>query len=581
MIRRSNRLTSGQRRIHGCREASEPDADSESYEDVLSENSVTPHPIDSSQKDQIEVSVGASNGDLKAVQSLDRRYYSHMDVVDAIENIIASTDAKLVQDAFDRKLASCWELPVDKVNIDIQLCSKDQESVELAYAILNTSLSPEKGDIYDSAHTLHAQIVCSATAKMLELCCTNLEPDTVEYECVFPRISGFFFVRFRERLKTRVNIVSESRSKARAIQKGKGVRLNGRREGSKNGDESQLLGIFAKTRDLQTAKETHLFVETHATPVFAVSSSEIYHTSSSKFAKDDKDAQHTNMPQIGAGRHHGLLSPPIQSRSSSHKRQQGHKKSQSSSMMPVQLFRESSPREVFPARELCSQRSVRAAELMAQTWATTTQTSSTSIASASADTAAPSSTSTSSPTLLPNPFPRRDNVKGKIDQSSTTSYDLNEAEINRIKEVFAEKNISSMLPSAVQFEKVLLHEHAEKRREHHHQSIHGHHHKGRHHNSDKKQDSHHYEDNKGFKTKSKVEKQIHSHETSKFVSEEARLIFEKLKSNAEKDREASVLRSLRTPPDVPLQQCLSNLPTQGDAYSRDLLISMAPASFSS
>ena len=218
---------------------------------------------------------------------------------------------------------------------------------------------------------------------------------------------------------------------------------------------------------------------------------------------------------------------------------------------------------------------------MAQTWATTTQTSSASIASTSADTAAPSSTSTSSPTLLPNPFPRRDNVKGKIDQSSTTSYDLNEAEINRIKEVFAEKNISSMLPSAVQFEKVLLHEHAEKRREHHHQSIHGHHHKGRHHNSDKKQDSHHYEDNKGFKTKSKAEKQIHSHETSKFVSEEARLIFEKLKSNAEKDREASVLRSLRTPPDVPLQQCLSNLPTQGDAYSRDLLISMAPASFSS
>ena len=56
-------------------------------------------------------------------------------VTDGVEAIIAATDARLAQVAFDSELADRWGGAVDRVNIDYQACSYDRESLELAYTV--------------------------------------------------------------------------------------------------------------------------------------------------------------------------------------------------------------------------------------------------------------------------------------------------------------------------------------------------------------------------------------------------------------------------------------------------------------
>ena len=44
---------------------------------------------------------------------------------------------------------------------------------------------------------------------MLELCCESLDPGSIEWDCVFERLSGYFFVRFTERRNTSVHVMHQ------------------------------------------------------------------------------------------------------------------------------------------------------------------------------------------------------------------------------------------------------------------------------------------------------------------------------------------------------------------------------------
>ena len=56
-------------------------------------------------------------------------------VTDKVEAIIAAADERLLQASFDVELADRWGAVVKDITVDYQLCSKDRESLELAYTV--------------------------------------------------------------------------------------------------------------------------------------------------------------------------------------------------------------------------------------------------------------------------------------------------------------------------------------------------------------------------------------------------------------------------------------------------------------
>ena len=161
--------------------------------------------------------------------------------------------------------------------------------------------------MYDSAETLHLYMVCAATAEMLELCCRNLDPGSIEFDCVFARLSGYFFVRFAERRNTHVHVLHDGAVGTTAQQ-------------ATATDSAALppLGILTSSPDSQD----RLFVETAAQPLFGPSSSEMFlqqqkmsspsssSSSSSSVAPRPDDAEVTSLAATtSAVRHHGFLSP--------------------------------------------------------------------------------------------------------------------------------------------------------------------------------------------------------------------------------------------------------------------------------
>ena len=146
MIQRSAALHKDQRRLFGfTHDTSRDNTTRDSFKSVTSNHSDSEASRESQPRANGNGALGAEDGAqahflaaaaaAAAARPQPNGAAPLASVTDKVEAIIAAADERLLQASFDVELADRWGAVVKDITVDYQLCSKDRESLELAYTV--------------------------------------------------------------------------------------------------------------------------------------------------------------------------------------------------------------------------------------------------------------------------------------------------------------------------------------------------------------------------------------------------------------------------------------------------------------